>query len=198
MKYLNDTFGIPTRLGFARQDVWPLPSGNIGTEVNLYPSYYPFGYTYTLLDWRVDFRATAWIMQQLEYIHDLVGFLRVLVGSLGLNNPLKAFWNTIPLSFVVDWFFNVSQHLDNLSRLDPAVGWDIQQMTTSFTRSWSTRIRLYAPNVSPPRNVVFDGVVKSKIYERGVGLSFPWTLLNPEDLSPSQLTLLLAMLHQLG
>jgi hypothetical protein len=192
MDYLHRTFGIPTRLGFARGDVY---TPNFESFVH-----HDYGGVVNqtriaLHSYKVDFRATCWIYQHLDFIHDFVGFLRVMVGALGLNNPVKAFWNTVPLSFVVDWFFNISQHLDNLTRINPAMGWDVTNVTHSFTYSFEWE-------VSPVR---YNGgvnlqsyIVPATVYERGIGLSFPWELLNPEELSPTQLTLLLAMLHQLG
>lgn len=191
MEYLRRTYGIPTRLGFSRENVWT-PSA--------YPTFIhwfgPFGTRLTLKSYRADYRATAWIYQVLDHVDGLMGFIRVTAGALGLNNPIKAFWNVIPLSFVVDWFFNVSQHLDNLTRLDPPVGWDVNDVTHSVTYSLTWEVAQWSFHC---QNKVFPSVLlPQRVYDRRVGLFFPWELLNPEDLSTNQLTLLLAMLHQLG
>jgi hypothetical protein len=138
-------------------------------------------------------------MQTLGYVSDLAGFIRTMIGALGLNNPVKAFWNTVPLSFVVDWFFNVSQHLEHLTRLNPAVGWNVTNMTNSVTYKIKFSVQQIGyPGNSSSETIGPEYFINQRVYERGVGLSFPWELLNPEELSSSQLTLLLAMLHQLG
>lgn len=37
--------------------------------------------------------------------------VRLLVGALGLNNPLGVMWELVPFSFVVDWFIPVGETL---------------------------------------------------------------------------------------
>jgi hypothetical protein len=197
MEYLHRTYNIPTRLGFARGDVYT-PSEPIIENYNWYC--YPAGWIHhrlRLTNFKVDFRATTWIRQHLDFIHDIAGFIRVLIGALGLNNPVKAFWNTVPLSFVVDWFFNTSQHLDNLTRINPAMGWDVVNTTHSFTYEYTFEIDQLDYMSETVLNKPTE-IVKTKIYDRYVGLSFGWELLNPNELSPTQLTLFLAMLHQLS
>lgn len=204
MEYLHRTYGVPTRLGFARHVEWSPPSG----------SQYPFGsdpryfdqvaqnvlvIKVTPVNFRATFRATAWIYQLLDYISDFTGFLRVMTGALGLNNPVKAFWNVIPLSFVVDWFFNISQHLDNLTRLNPPVGWDVNDVTQSVTQNYTLQIdQATKYGRSDYYLTGRTSMVPVEVYERQVGLSFEWALLNPDELSTTQLSLLLAMLHQFG
>jgi len=199
MEYFHRTYGVPTRLGFSRhvnsdyildRDIhWKVHFG-------LYDLYTT---GFSLKSANIIFRSTCWIYQVLDYVHDLVGFMRTLFGALGLNNPVKAFWNTIPLSFLVDWFFNISQHLDHLTRLNPAVGWNVNNMTYSFTYDIVYEVFQTSQYRSPSDTVKFATYeVRQQIYERNVGLSFAWELLNPDELSTSQLSLLLAMLHQLG
>lgn len=192
MDYFRRTYGIPQRLGFVRG----LDCGPRWTTATI-PSSLGYGYEFVLnvVNFRASYRATAWILQTLDYMRDLVGFLRVFVGALGLNNPVKAFWNTVPLSFVVDWFFNVSQHLDNLTRLNPVVGWDVNDVTESVRYEYDVEVA-FNYNGGSGFHHISDGVVSYKVYDRTVGLSFDWELLNPDELSTTQLTLLLSMLHQ--
>jgi len=194
MDYFRRTYGIPTRLGFSRRIDWT-PTGPE------YPHTFAINYatdmTVEIDSFSAVFRATAWIMQHLDYMTDLVGFMRVLFGELGLNNPVKAFWNVIPLSFVVDWFFKISTHLDNLTRLNPPTGWDVDDVTQSV--SYDIVYKFVQRNTYDARGShypVASWLAPSKWYERQKYLSFQWELLNPEELSPTQLTLLLAMLHQ--
>jgi len=191
MDYFRRTYGIPQRLGFVRR-IPHAESGAIGT-FHLSNGYETV-LTYT--NFTVKYRATAWIVQTLDYMRDFVGFLRVFTGALGLNNPVKAFWNTVPLSFVVDWFFNISQHLDNLTRLNPVVGWDVNDVTESLTYEYDVQVSFNYNGGPSNFAVISTGVVHVKVYDRNVGLSFDWELLNPDELSTTQLTLLLSMLHQ--
>jgi len=52
----------------------------------------------------------------------------VLLGQMGLDNPLAVAWELVPFSFIVDWFVNVGQCLQNLTDfagiqlLDPVRG----------------------------------------------------------------------------
>jgi len=98
----------------------------------------------------------------------------------------------------VDWFFNISQHLDHLTRLNPAMGWDVTNMTNSVTYTIRWKVEQLGYPGLDTSEVIQTQYFDQIVYERGVGLSFPWELLNPEELSKSQLTLLLAMLHQLS
>lgn len=196
MEYFHRTYGVPQRLGFSRH----VDSSYIHMDDAFY-TYGRYGLYATGLRLKsVDilYRSTAWIYQVLEYVHDLAGFMRTLFGALGLNNPVKAFWNTIPLSFLVDWFFNISQHLDHLTRLNPAMGWNVNNMTHSITYDVVFTIFQCSSYANGGLTHFADYDVHAKYYERYVGLSFDWELLNPEELSPSQLSLLLAMLHQLS
>jgi len=196
MDFFHKTYGIPTRLGFSRGGVYdPTLSSHTFT---IHHSFGIWSARFSIASYKADFRATAWIMQHLEYVSDLAGFFRTMIGALGLNNPVKAFWNTVPLSFVVDWFFNISQHLDHLTRLNPAMGWDVTNMTNSVTYTIRWKVEQLGYPGLDTSEVIQTQYFDQIVYERGVGLSFPWELLNPEELSKSQLTLLLAMLHQLS
>lgn len=195
MMYLHKTYGIPTRLGFQRGNVYT--GYNLANTVHLSGNE-GFQVRDSIHSIVANYRATAWITQHLDFIHDLAGFVRVMIGALGLNNPVKAFWNTVPLSFVVDWFFNISQHLDNLTRINPAMGWDVTNVTHSLTYDVTFKLEQLRYGQVYPTSVIQTAFLPVRVYERFVGLSFPWELLNPAGLSTNQYTLLLAMLHQFG
>jgi len=58
----------------------------------------------------------------------VTGFIRVtnpnvgLLAQLGLANPLSLAWELVPYSFVVDWFVNVSDYLE---QFDESLGYTI-------------------------------------------------------------------------
>jgi len=195
MEFFRITYGRPTRLGFAREIDWtPSLDTVFYTEKQAYGV---LGTDLLLHAYKAKYRATAWIFQILDHVDGLEGFLRVMTGMLGLDNPVKAFWNTIPLSFVVDWFFNTSQHLSGLLEANPAVGWDVNDVSHSITYDleWQVRqIENYYHNPGIPVGESFP--IHQHVYERYTGLSYDLELVNPESLSGTQLTLLLAMLHQ--
>jgi hypothetical protein len=58
--------------------------------------------------------------------------LAALRDSLGLNPSLKQTWQAIPRSFILDWFFPISNYLEQLDGTEPANEW----FTTINT--WST------------------------------------------------------------
>lgn len=61
-----------------------------------------------------------------HYDLDLSGsdvFLQGMVAALGLNNPAQIVWEAIPFSFVVDWFTNAQEWLeDNIDTAQPFKG----------------------------------------------------------------------------
>jgi hypothetical protein len=195
MEYFKRTYGIPTRLGFSRKDVWEPNYSSYTLDYNV-AGHTWWSYRIALTKFKCDYRATAWVTQYLDYVDGFAGFIRTMIGALGLDNPVKAVWKIMPMSFVVDWFFNVSQHLDNLTQLSPATGWNVRNVTHSVKYELEYEITQLGETDSSQART--PSIIKVSRYDREVGLSFDLELLNPDELSDSQLTLLLAMLHQLG
>lgn len=205
LDYLRRTYGIPTRLGFSRRNLTSeIP---IGTEhvFNWAPDARFSGGTWqtriTLKDYRIDFRAGAWILQTLDYIDGTIGLIRGLIGALGLNNPIKAVWVNIPFSFVVDWFFKISNHLDTLTRLQPATGWSIIGPTCSLSVYASFKVVCIhdGTGYGLPIDIRDNGMIAIRRYVRLPYIPLSLADLMPESsLSPNQLALFLALLHQQG
>jgi len=191
LAFFRNTYGIPTRLGFKRNPHYtPTGLGGIyGGE--------PHRYELSLHSYKAVFRATAWITQTLSHMDGIEGFLKVLFGAVGFNNPVKALWNITPLSFVVDWFFNISQHLDGLTRIQPAQGWDVNDVSQSVKYEWVWSYK-HKSNYAASSYSPVEVLIPCSAYARRVGLSYQWELLNPAGLSDTQLTLLAAMFHQFG
>jgi len=191
LEYLIRTRGIPQRLSFSRRlslDSYvggyydELLSGNWGTRVYLQS-----------VDCR--YRATSWIMNQLDYLDGLVGTMRGITGALGLNNPLKAIWNVLPFSFVVDWFGKISEHLTSVARIGPPVGWDVYNVTHSIRMSYILRIDEVHPAAGgTPFQQWNSGTAEGLFYRRGLGLPFSLVNFDLAGLSPMQLVLMLGML----
>jgi hypothetical protein len=150
-----------------------------------------------LANYKVDFRATCHLTNTLSGLHDAVGLLRAVMGALGLDNPVKSFWNLVPLSFVVDWFFGIDKHLDRLTRVKPATGWAASRVTHSIkvTAQFDVEVRNYLASPSG-MEVLATSNASYRQYIRGIGLPANLSSLDPDGLSPEQLVLLLAILHQ--
>lgn len=197
MKFLKDTYGKPTPLYFFRQRVTEEETPQTATvyELELERAW---GIRLVRTSHRCDYRASCMLLQQLEHIDDAIGYLRAIVGALGLNNPLKAVWVNLPMSFVVDWFFDVSTRLDTLARIEPAEPWSVYDICHSI--KFSARFDVYqftypeslwgGSSPSPDRKL---GEVELKGYRRDLGLPFDVTSIGVDKLSPDQLVLLLAM-----
>lgn len=189
MEFLKKTYGKPTKLfhreaNFYMLDNWTYlyePMRGVGTRV-------------TLKSFRCDYVAGATLVQELSHIDDFIGWLRAIVISLGLNNPVQSIWKTSRLSFVVDWFADVSGHLGRLAALQPAERWDVSNITNTVT--WVAEFEVIQENthlLDVSDNIQHLGTLVVKRYERNVGLPVDLTVFTPSTCTPSQLVLLLAM-----
>jgi hypothetical protein len=197
IEYLKRTNGVPTRLGFHRNSIWVPSTLNV-------PTFGTSGWDtiktrHTLIESRSDFQATCTIVNTLDFLDGVVGWIRALSGALGLNNPVKAFWNVIPFSFVVDWFIKVDKRLDNLTRINPAVGWSILNATCSVKTSYRVKTEFSTLYNGSYWVYVNPGYYTGTRYVRFVGLPVKVDDITPvSDLTPEQLVLFLALLNQQG
>lgn len=194
LDYLKRTHGIPTRLGFSRPMVSPL-THDVGEAATVFVNGDCTG-RYVITHARIDMRATATIVQTLDHLDGAVGMLRGLTAAFGLNNPIKALWVNLPFSFVVDWFFKISDHLDSLTRLNPAAGWNITNVSSSYktTVRYDCFMDFARGGYISQSNLM--GRFHVNEYRRYIGLPLSLADLLPvSQLSPTQLTLLLALIH---
>lgn len=196
LAWLRKTYGRPTRLGFYSSNVYEPLLAPLAREVRAYPGW---SNRYVPVSYRADYRAGSWLIQRLNHLDDMIGLFRSFVGALGLNNPVKAVWVNLPFSFVVDWFFNISSHLDRLTAAKPAEQWDLYGVTNSVV--YTSRIRVeqfsgpwFDPGYGTDDQTTTIGYLTVRRYDRQVGLPVNPGQLNWENLSPDQLVLLLAML----
>jgi len=159
-----------------------------------------FSTRYSPISYKVEFSATSWLYETLDYIDGVVGLLRGMMGAFGLNNPIKAIWVNIPFSFVVDWFIHVDKHLDKLTRLNPVGGWELSNITHTFRFDVRVKVEVYRNDLNSYPGKLYEdrGSYQASWYDRRVGLPVGLESLTPGLLSPNQLTLLLAILHQLS
>jgi len=186
IEWLKKTRGKPVKLGFLRNNCYtPILANSVYYEE---PPYYgvrlgPKGY-------RADYRAGAQLLQYIDYLDDSIGFIRAFIGALGLNNPLKVVWVNMPLSFVFDWFFQISKHLTRLAAVKPAEQWDVMNVTNTLKVRF--QVDVWQDNPYAGEKFLL-GTVSYDSYDREVGLPVPLDVYNPVGLTPSELTLLIAM-----
>jgi len=208
LEELKRTYGIPTRLGFNRNvlDYWsPVLTPRSATHTNVPIGTFSPGFTTAQSVYIVPhlssctFRAGCWLTQTLSGMNGVLGWIRGLAGTFGLDNPLKAAWNVIPLSFVVDWFFGVDKYLTAHTKVMPAVGWGVGNVSHSIKYNFVCDLTLRSHY--PAGNEIFNvgtGTLEMQAYTRSPGLPVYTASLVPHDLGPEQFILLSAMLHQLG
>lgn len=195
LNYLHRTSGIPQRLGFNRKiDL----STKVGHTLD-YAISGNWGTRLRIQSINCEYRAVGWILQNLEFLDGLYGIIRGVISALELDNPLKAFWNVLPFSFVVDWFGKFSEHLTALSRVK-SPNWDVYNVTHSVKTTFSLEV-CDVHNLSgdshfddPSYEEYHTGTIDGTTYYRGLGTPFDPIGIDLDQLTPQQLVLLLAML----
>jgi len=189
IEHLIATWGKKTRLSYFRakviDDVILTPVlhnvGDFGTAVRI-----------GVVGHRADFRASGRLFHKLRELRSLAGTIRAFTSAVGLNNPVKAFWDAIPYSFIAGWFTRIGQHLGALA-INPFKGqWEV----TGVTFSYVERIVIYAFK-KEPYDGIFDvdaGRIEVKRYTRYDGFPVGVTSFNLNDLNPSQLSLFAALI----
>lgn len=187
IQHLLDTYGKTTRLSYFRAKVI---DDVILTPVLHNSGGHPYAYI-GLVGHRADFRGSGRLFHKLRDLRTTSGTIRAFISALGLNNPVKAFWDAIPYSFVAGWFTRIGVHLSALA-INPYKGqWEVNNVSFSLTE----RLVFYAyknePLLSPL--ITEDGAlgrIEVKRYTRLDGFPIGVTSFNLNDLNPSQLTLL--------
>jgi hypothetical protein len=89
------------------------------------------------------------VYQDLKDLDSILGTWRAVMASFGVNNPLKIGWNSIPYSFVADYFLKISNFLDALA-LQPFKGhWDVYNVCHSVTERTNVEVYLKCTNPDP-------------------------------------------------
>jgi hypothetical protein len=189
MEFLKRTYGRPTKLYHREPSIQSLD-----TWSTIYEPVRGFGTRLTLQSYQCDFNASATLLQRMGHIDDFIGWLRAIVISLGLNNLIAAGWKTTRLSFVVDWFLNVSGHLARLAAVQPADQWDVTNVTHSMSMRATFAVHQVNRNIDDGSDSEFYlGTLVVKRYVRFLGLPVDLSVFTPSTLTPDQLVLMLAM-----
>jgi hypothetical protein len=93
--------------------------------------------------------------------------------ELGVLPSLSRYWETLRLSFVIDWFFNIQSKLDVIDKTMRYMALDVAYVTNSVT--------LYKPIV--PTDFVVEDETAYKYYAR-------WVLPSAQTFTPTRLNIL--------
>jgi hypothetical protein len=183
INHLIEINGKVTRLSSYKKDVqsipyirdWVSPAGGV--------------WEFRLKSYCANLRASGRLFSDLQGLKDEANFWRAAAVALGLTNPLKAFWESIPFSFVLDWFNRIGARIFNLS-VNPFRGsWDISRLCTSCDETASVGFRWnYGGHIVPIGNFAVTR------YTRYSGFPAQPSIFTIDALSPKQQTLLLAMI----
>jgi len=128
LNYLRQIKGKEVTVRYDRKDCYVHPQ--------LGQSLLSFGFGgsqhhYMLRDYQCDFVSTWRLLQNLQELQDAWSGFKATCAALGLNNPVKAAWNAIPFSFMLDWIAPVGDWLEKAA-VQPFTGqWDIYDVTSS-------------------------------------------------------------------
>ena len=192
LQWLRDTWGKKTRLHYESKSFWSPPLFPHSMELGAWPASGRASRSY----YRADFHAGAWLTHHLEGLNDKLAELRAIGVALGFTSPIKAVWDEIPFSFVVDWLTNVGSALDELAITNIFAGdfWVrrpvyavsiVGRLSLEQYTSW-TSIRGYFN----PKKI---GTANYSVYRRWSGIPEAPSLFNLDRLNPKQASLLLAI-----
>ena len=151
------------------------------------------GMQYRLSSYRADLRVSGRLTADLYDLKSEAAFWRTAAVTLGLTNPLRSFWESIPFSFVLDWFNQIGSRIFNLT-VNPFQGrWEISRLTTSCRETAKVDLRVnYKSHLNPVYQV---GTFTVSRYTRYAGFPAQPSIFNIDVLSPKQQTLMLALLN---
>jgi len=187
LDYLRKTKGKEVTVHFQKEDCYQHPQVN----TVVWSTGKQWGRTFVKLkEYSCTFNSTWRLLHNLKELDDAFSGLRATYASLGLNNPIKAAWNSIPFSFMLDWVGPLGSWLDNAA-VQPFTGqWDIYDCTSSVkeegTFDW------YAHDDGLDTDVVVQ-TVRVRKYTRLDGLPFTLGAVDFSQLNDTQQKLALSI-----
>lgn len=127
----------------------------------------------TKINYNLDYHAVGFVLFTIpSWVFDDVGKGQAIVwlAQEGFTNPVKIAWNTIPYSWIVDWFVSFRTHLQEQSLdLSPLKDADIVYNAHSFklTSTWLVE-HVYWDDLGEHRNTC--GTISYDSYARHIGL----------------------------
>jgi hypothetical protein len=194
LQYLRDTYGKRVRVSAFGDTPDLTISADAYSNADTSPNDPHFGVRYHRKDYRGTWRAQGYLTHQLIGLDDDLTQIKAFTAALGLNNPLRVYWNAIPYSFVVDWLVRIGALLDRLS-IQPFQGqWIIEDVT--FTYEEKCTFWIYQRTFYHDEPNLFIGTGTIERYYRQLGLPASTLWLTDAGLDSRQQLLALALIHQ--
>lgn len=133
LDYLIKTNNKVVPVRFIAEDCYTHPS--LGQTVHS-KTFGSSAHRYVLRAYTCDFHSTWQLFHNLKELQDSLSGLRAVFATLGLNNPIKAAWNAIPFSFLVDWVGPIGDWLERAA-VQPYTGdWVISDCSSSIRETY--------------------------------------------------------------
>ena len=194
LQELRDSWGKVTHLVKLKEYDWPQPDQ---FDEVFYEPRVGYGWRYKLIAFKLQMRIGTYRFHQLQGLDSTINFIRAAGIALGLGSPIKAIWDALPFSFVVDWFTSIGSVLDETRLRHVFDGpWELRHPCHS--QKIKAKIAVTQENLPMgrwigPSQIYPAGEVFVTRYERQFG--FPSSRIRSKilELSPKQLLLLAAL-----
>lgn len=146
----------------------------------------------------VTYTSQAVIKNDLKGLDDISAGFKAYLKSLGAGNLITFLWDRVPLSFVIDWNYNVSGLLDRYASWNPFQGeLKVQSAGTTFKKVCTGKLVVVAPTMTDPPGGFDFGTLTLSSYDRQSGLDGSLNMFKPfSELSSMQQALLGALVIQ--
>ena len=160
-----------------------------------YRPWTPGNWQLRLRSYDATLRANARLYSNLDGLKSESAFWKAAVVTLGLTNPTKALWESVPFSFMFDWFNRMGKRIFNLA-VNPFKGdYVVSRPCTSLAETALIDFRwnyLYDAGINP---LVKIGTFTVNRFTRYAGFPAQPSIFNIDGLSPKQQTLFMALLN---
>lgn len=194
LQALRDSWGKEQHLVQKKVFDWVQPGDYDQMYYEPHPGY---GFRYTLIKYKATLTVGTYRFHQLKDLDSALSFLRAAGVALGFGNPIKAVWDAIPGSFLINWFTSIGSFLESAGLRHLFSGpWELRHPCVS--QKVKAKVHVTQENLNPgyylmPNQVQDSGDVFVTRYKRDFG--FPASIIRNKilELSPKQLLLLGAL-----
>jgi len=187
LDYLIKTQGKSVTIHYEKDDCYSHPSlGQIVLSIDAGENVQ----TYRLRTYECKFTSTWRVFNNLRDLKDALSGLKAVYATLGINNPLKAAWNAIPFSFMVDWVGPIGNWLERAAAQPFSGEWSISEVTSSVHEVYT--IDFFVRDTVWNTDQLMQSVVVDR-YTRLDGLPFTLGAIDFSQLTDTQQKLALAI-----
>lgn len=106
-----------------------------------------------------------WRTCSVGYVYEVTNPTMSMMSTLGIDNPLLLSWELLPMSFVADWFLNVSDVLGQFGLWNAntfLTGWE----TRTYIVKQTARTEVVSVNTTSCYNGYYQALVYPAVWER--------------------------------